>query len=64
MNKFRAFVDKIVNIRKHDPVVKCKLFKELGCAHVDGYLCDFPDCDMHEKYQSTNKQNKENGING
>jgi hypothetical protein len=33
-------------LRKNDPVYSCDLFKKEGCAHVDGYLCDFPTCSM------------------
>lgn len=34
-----------------DPVRSCKLYKEQGCSHVDGYLCDFPTCSMLKKYE-------------
>jgi hypothetical protein len=27
-----------------DPVRHCPVYKEQGCAHVDGLLCNFPDC--------------------
>ena len=29
-----------------DPVKHCDVYKEDGCAHVDGYLCDFETCDI------------------
>lgn len=35
---------------KNDPVRKCRLYKEQGCCHVDGFLCDFPDCSMNKEY--------------
>jgi len=37
-------------VPRYDPVVGCKLYKDDGCAHVDGYLCDFPDCQMLKEY--------------
>ena len=27
-----------------DPVRHCPVYREQGCAHVDGLLCNFPDC--------------------
>lgn len=29
-----------------DPCKYCKLYKEEGCAHVDGYLCQVETCEM------------------
>lgn len=36
---------------KNDPVKHCTLYKEAGCSHVDGYLCDFPKCSMYQKHE-------------
>lgn len=33
-----------------NPVKDCTLYKEEGCAHVDGMLCDFPKCCMYREY--------------
>ena len=33
-----------------DPVTHCKLYREEGCAHVDGYLCDYETCEMRLEY--------------
>jgi hypothetical protein len=27
-----------------DPVKHCKVYKTVGCAHVDGFLCDMRTC--------------------
>lgn len=35
------------------PARSCKLYKEQGCSHVDGYLCDFPTCLMLKKYEQS-----------
>ena len=39
-------------IRDKDPVKHCALYLEEGCAHVDGYLCDFPDCTILKDFKS------------
>jgi hypothetical protein len=36
--------------KENDPVYSCKVYKDLGCSHVDGFLCDFPDCSINKKY--------------
>ena len=33
-----------------DPVNSCLVFKERGCAHVDGLLCNFPNCKTFKSY--------------
>lgn len=33
-----------------DPIKHCSLYKNLGCSHVDGLLCDFPNCSMLTNY--------------
>ena len=38
-----------------DPIYRCIVFKEQGCSHVDGPLCDFPYCPMIIDYQDTKK---------
>lgn len=34
----------------HDPVKGCPVHKNEGCSHVDGYLCDYPNCDIMKAY--------------
>lgn len=43
---------KLFDMSKNDPVKKCNLYKNEGCAHVDGMLCDFPNCQMSKDYDS------------
>jgi len=41
--------------RSNDPVYSCDLYldKKAGsCAHVDGPLCDFPQCSMLAEYMA------------
>ena len=40
----------VSKLRKTDPVYGCDLYKKEECAHVDGYLCDYPKCSMLEEY--------------
>lgn len=42
---FRGFID-----TSTDPVKHCRVYKEDGCCHVDGLLCDFPKCDILDKH--------------
>lgn len=39
-----------------DPLIGCELYKEKGCSHVDGFLCDYPNCCMLDDYRL--KRNK------
>ena len=39
---------------KTDPVKHCCVYKEFGCSHVDGMLCDFETCDMRKKQELFN----------
>ena len=40
--KFLNFFRRTMN----DPVEHCDVYRLEGCAHVDGYLCDFEKCDI------------------
>lgn len=35
-----------------DPVKHCNLYKEEGCVHVDGTLCDFNTCTMRTDHDN------------
>lgn len=39
----------------NDQVKHCKLYKEIGCSHVDGMLCDFPKCSTLKEYEESSK---------
>ena len=43
------------------PVKKCKMYKKLGCAHVDGSLYDFYNCPLSNEFNI--KHSKNNDIN-
>lgn len=51
LNKLKRFYYKWKN---NDPLFKCKLHKEEGCVHVDGPLCDHPNCSMANEYLGDN----------
>lgn len=44
-----------IRAKDYDPVYGCEVHKEIGCSHVDGYLCDFPDCDILKNYRQQGK---------
>ena len=33
-----------------DPVRYCEVYRDIGCTHVDGYLCDMETCDIRRKF--------------
>ena len=42
---FATFGETIkAGISKYDPVKSCEVYKESGCAHVDGFLCNMKKC--------------------
>ena len=45
---------------KNDPLKDCQVYKKLGCSHVDGLLCDFPNCSLNNEF--INEVFKNNGI--
>ena len=43
----------------NDPVRSCEVYKDKengSCAHVDGPLCDFPQCELRQCYLDRTKQ--------
>lgn len=54
---------------KNDPVYSCQVHKTEGCAHVDGLLCDFPDCSILKAAQKPHDDdaccaNEQRNMNG
>ena len=44
---------------KTDPVCSCPVHldkKNGGCAHVDGFLCHFPKCEIIDNYEQERNQ--------
>lgn len=33
-----------------DPIKHCDLYKDKGCAHVDGFLCNVETCKERQEY--------------
>lgn len=47
------FIKKIIDkLRSSDPVYNCPVFLNEGCAHVDGMLCDYPNCNIIKETKS------------
>jgi hypothetical protein len=36
--------------RNSDPIKNCPVYKNEGCSHVDGILCNFPNCSTYHEY--------------
>jgi hypothetical protein len=41
----------IFSTKSNDPVKGCDVYREVGCSHVDGCLCDYPQCEILKKYK-------------
>lgn len=46
-------LSKLVETHKNDPVKNCTVYRDKGCSHVDGPLCDFPNCILLKKYEKS-----------
>lgn len=44
-----------------DPVKHCELYRDEGCAHIDGFLCNLDTCEMRREYKSLKSQQPEKG---
>lgn len=42
--------------RSNDPVYSCRVYKEVGCAHVDGMLCEMKSCPILKEYLEINHE--------
>lgn len=45
-----TIIKALLLINDNDPVYNCNLYEDKGCSHVDGMLCDFPQCSMNKNY--------------
>ena len=45
--------------RTQDPVKHCMVYKAVGCAHVDGMLCNMKTCDIVVRIDLTPNTAKE-----
>lgn len=43
---------------EQDPVLHCVVYKDVGCLHVDGLLCDFPTCPILDRYCNPGRHNQ------
>lgn len=50
----QRFIENLKNALMNDPVKYCQVYKEIGCSHVDGYLCDMKTCDIRQKFLNGN----------
>lgn len=47
---YRKIINWLEHLTDDDPVQHCELYRDKGCAYVDGMLCDFPYCRLNEEY--------------
>ncbi len=48
--KFSDNWDRIFGKKTDDPVKFCEVYKEEGCAHVDGMYCEPETCKSRKEY--------------
>lgn len=46
MGIFKRVAEWFRLVRGRDPVLSCRAYKEMGCAHVDGLFCDMATCNI------------------
>lgn len=44
--KIKKAVDTLKPMTKLDPVKRCEVYKQFGCSHVDGFLCQVETCNI------------------
>lgn len=51
MEWIKHVLDSWKKYRENDPVRSCDVYKTVGCAHVDGMLCDMKTCEILKKHK-------------
>lgn len=41
-------------VAKYQDPIDCEVYREEGCAHVDGPLCPYPSCEIRHSYLRSN----------
>lgn len=47
INKIKSW---LISLSDDDPVQHCELYRDKGCSHVDGILCNYPHCILNDEY--------------
>lgn len=47
---YKKLLNWLEHLTDEDPVQHCELYRDKGCSHVDGPLCDYPHCIMNDEY--------------
>jgi hypothetical protein len=50
MNLLVRMRNELVRTLRSDPVKYCELYKDSGCSHVDGMLCEMETCKERLEY--------------
>lgn len=59
LQRIKKFFSGCRYFQQNDPTKKCEAFKNEGCSHVDGPLCNFPNCSINIDYTEENKCHNE-----
>ncbi len=51
INKVKTFFRITAEYQQTDPLHYCEFHKQVGCTHVDGFLCDVNTCNTRTDYQ-------------
>lgn len=46
--RLKSIKETLIDIHKSDPVKYCNIYKESGCSHVDGMLCNMKTCNINK----------------
>ena len=47
--KIKLWIENLTD-KSNDPVYLCQVYKEIGCSHIDGMLCDMKACPILRVY--------------
>ena len=45
----------LLHLKKTDRAIGCEKYRKHGCHKIEGYDCDFPNCDTLNKYRISEK---------
>lgn len=51
MKIIKKVVTCVKEFLRNNPMKNCAFYKEKGCSHVDGLLCDYPTCEINKEYE-------------
>jgi hypothetical protein len=52
IQSLKSKLQNVVESKLKDSVTCCKVYKEIGCSHVDGFLCNMNTCSILGEYKN------------